>query len=318
MDKIRIGILGCSDFATRVFLPNIKRLDQYDLVAIASRNFEKAQTVADKFGCLPIQGYTNLIHREDIDCVYIPLPTGIHYEWIMKSLKAGKHVLAEKSITENYTKTNEVIRLAKEKKCCVYENFMFLYHSQHEYALDLIDKGEIGEMRLFRGSFGFPEFKKESNIRYKKQLGGGALLDAGAYTIKGASLYLGSGLEVIGSYLNNLSKEVDYQGSASLKNSKGIVAQLAFGFDNYYQNMIEIWGSNGKITLTRAFTAAEGFMPEIIIEKQNHKSNIMLPADNQMKKLLIDFYESIGSNYKKDFDSILQQSKLLTEIMENE
>ena len=318
MEKLRIGILGCSDFATRIFIPNIKKLNQFELVAIASRSLEKANEVAAKFDCLPIHGYENLILRNDIDCVYVPLPTGLHHEWIIKSLNNDKHVFSEKSITENYTKTKEIIDLAEKKKLCVFENFMFAYHSQHEYVLNLLQKGEIGEIRLFKSSFGFPEFKKESNIRYKKQLGGGALLDAGAYTIRGAGLYLGRDLKIIGSDLNYSNKEVDYYGSAMLKNDKGIVAQLSFGFDNYYQNIVEIWGSKGKIILTRAYTAAEGFMPGIIIEKQNQKIETLLPADNQIQKILIDFSKSVKLNYKKEFQGILLQSKLLTEISNNE
>lgn len=317
MKKLRIGILGCSDFATRIFIPNIKKLEQFELVAVASRSFEKVNKVASKFNCLPIHGYENLIIREDIDCVHIPLPVGFHHEWIIKSLNYNKHVFSEKSITENYTKTKEIIDLAEARNLCVYENFMFTYHSQYEYIFKLIDQGEIGEIRLFRSSFGFPEFKLDDNIRYKKELGGGALLDAGAYTLKAAGFFLGSDLSLLGSDLDFLDKQVDYQGSAMLKNNKGIVAQLSFGFDNYYQNLIEIWGSKGKIVVSRAFTAGEGFMPIIIIEKQNQKTETVLPADNQMEKILLDFAESVNSNYKKEFKRILNQSKLITEITDN-
>lgn len=318
MKKIRIGILGCSDFATRIFIPNINKLDQFELAAIASRSPEKANEVALRFNCKPIHGYENLLLLDDIDCVYIPLPISLHYEWIIKSLNHNKHVFSEKSITENYQKTKEIIDLAESKKLCVFENFMFTYHSQYDYVFNLLNAGDIGEVRIFKSAFGFPEFNKETNIRYKKQLAGGALLDAGAYTLKATSFFLGQKLKVVGSDLNFMDKQVDYQGSVMLKNEKGIIAQLSFGFDNFYQNNIEIWGSKGKIVLSRAFTAGEGFMPGIIIEKQNKKTEILLPADNQMKKILLDFAEAIDTNYDKEFQSILTQSKLLTDIMTNE
>ena len=317
MEKVRIGILGCSDFATRIFIPNIKKNDQFELIAIASRSAEKAKTVADSFNIQPVHGYDNLINSDDIDCVYIPLPVGLHYEWIVKSLKQGKHVLSEKSFAQNYEQTKEIIDLAKTKKRCVFEDFSFVYHSQFEYVFNLIQSGEIGETRLIKSSFGFPEFNKDDNIRYKKEIGGGALLDAGAYTIKAASLFLGPDLEIIGSDLNNLNREVDYQGSIMLKNEKGIVAQLSFGFDNYYQNTIEIWGNKGKIILSRAFTPREDFMPGLIIEKQNKKTEILLPADNQLQKLLADFSHSVNLDYSKEFQNILLQSKLITEISNN-
>ena len=317
MKKIRFGILGCADIAKRLVIPNIKKLNQFELVAVASRSLEKAEVFASRFNCLAVHGYENLISRSDIDCVYIPLPNGLHHEWIMKSLKQGKHVLAEKPFTEDYLKTKEILELANKKMLCVYENFMFTYHTQFEAVFKLLDSGEIGEIRLFRSSFGFPEIKKTDNIRYKKQLAGGAVLDAGAYTLKASIFFLGSELKVIGANLNKLGNEVDFQGSAMLQNSKGIVAQIAFGFDNFYQNVIEIWGSKGKITLSRAFTAREGIMPGVTIEKQNKRTEILLPADNQMQKILLDFSQSIISDYSKEFQNILLQSKLLTDIISN-
>jgi len=292
-------------------------LDQFELVAVASRSPEKANEFAARFDCLAIHGYEKLILRDDIDCVYIPLPNGLHHEWMIKSLEYGKHILAEKPFTESYAKTKEIIDLANTKKRCVYENFMFTHHSQFEFVFKLIQSGEIGEIRLFRSSFGFPEINKTNNIRYKKSLAGGALLDAGAYTVKAASFFLGMDMEVVGSDLNMFNNEVDFQGSAMLRNKNGVVAQIAFGFDNFYQNTIEIWGSKGKITLSRAFTAREGFMPGITLEKQNEKTEILLPPDNQMKKILLDFSQSIKSDYSKEFKNILLQSKLLTDIINN-
>ena len=317
MEKLRIGILGCADIANRLVVPNIKKLDEFELVAVASRSSEKANEVASKFDCLPIHGYEKLILRDDIDCVYIPLPNGLHHEWMIKSLNHGKHILAEKPFTEDYTKTKEIINLANTKKLCVYENFMFTYHTQFDHVFKFIQSGEIGEIRLLRSSFGFPKINKTDNIRYKKSLAGGAVLDAGAYTVRAASFFLGTDIEVIGADLNKFNNEVDFQGSAMLRNKNGVVAQIAFGFDNFYQNNIEIWGSKGKITMSRAFTAREGFMPGITLEKQNEKTEILLSTDNQMKKILLDFFQSIHSDYSKEFKNILLQSKLLTDIISN-
>jgi len=317
MKKIRIGILGCADIANRLVIPNIRKSYQFELVAVASRSQEKAEAFASRFNCFAVHGYENLISRSDIDSVYLPLPNGLHHEWIMKSLKHGKHVLAEKPFTEDYSKTKEIIDLANKNKLCVYENFMFTYHTQFDTVFKLLESGEIGEIRLFKSSFGFPEINKSDNIRYKKQLAGGAVLDAGAYTVKASSFFLGPELKVIGADLNKLGNEVDFQGSAMLRNKKGIIAQIAVGFDNFYLNAIEIWGSKGKITLSRAFTAREGFMPGITIEKQNKKTEISLPADNQMQKILLDFSQSIKSDYSKEFQNILLQSKLLTDIIDH-
>lgn len=314
-NKIRIGILGCADIANRLVIPNIIQTDKFDVVAVASRSMEKAIEFSKKFNCEPVEGYENLVSRKDIDAIYIPLPTGMHYEWIINSLKAGKHVLCEKALAIDINETLSIIALAREKKLCVFENFMFVFHSQFDFVKQQIKRDVIGDIRLLRSSFGFPPFNVDSNIRYKKELGGGALLDAGAYTTMAVHFLLGEKQQVLSSSLEEGNWEVDFQGSAMFKNETGIISQVAFGFDNFYQNNIELWGSKGKMTIERAFTAGPGFMPKVIIETQNNKTEIILPADNHFQKLLEKFAECIVTNqYDFLFEQIICQSRLLTEI----
>jgi NDP-hexose-3-ketoreductase len=315
MRKIRIGVLGCADIAKRLLVPNILQTGLFDLVAVASRSEMKAMEFANKFQCDSIIGYEKLLERNDIQAVYIPLPTGLHFEWITKALNSGKHVLAEKSLACDFAETSSIISLAKEKKLCVFENFMFVFHSQFDFVKTQIEQSTIGEIRLLRASFGFPPFNVATNIRYKKELAGGALLDAGAYTIMAAHFLLGQNQKVLAASLEKKNWDVDYQGSAMLKNEAGIVSHLSFGFDNFYQNNIELWGSKGKMTIERAFTASPDFSPKVIIETQNIKSEYSLAADNHFQKILNKFAECIVSDqHEYLFDQILCQSKLLSQI----
>jgi len=317
MKKIRMGILGCADIANRLVIPNMILSGNYDVVAFASRDYNKAILFKNKFGGIAVKDYQALIERDDIDAVYIPLPPGLHYEWIIKALNAKKHVFSEKSITTNYNETKNIISLARTEKLVVFENFMFPFHSQFEFVKEKIANGAIGIIKLLRSSFGFPIFNAETNIRYKKKLGGGALFDAGAYTLMAAQLFLGSEQKIIGATLINNGKEVDFQGAVMLRNNAGIVSQLAFGFDNFYQNNIELWGSTGKLTVMRAFTAGPGFMPEIIIEQQNKYEKFILNADNHSIKILNAFYNAIcNNNYDIQYKQILNQSNLMTNIKE--
>ena len=315
--KIRIGILGCANIAKRMVIPNVLNSGLYELVAISSRSKEKADEFASLFNCESIIGYECLLRRPDIELVYIPLPIGLHYEWIMKALSHGKHVFAEKSISSNYKEVSEIIKLADSKELLVFENFMFPFHSQYRFVKDKINSNAIGEIKLLRSSFGFPIFDSESNFRYSKHLGGGALLDAGAYTIMASQFMLGSKQEVVGAYLTNENREVDFQGSVLLRNQDGIVSQLAFGFDNFYQNSIELWGNKGKITIERAFTPGPEFTPKIIMEQHGLKSEFSLSPDNHCMNILKKIYNCIlGADYKFMYDTILNQSNLLTRVME--
>lgn len=315
MKRLRIGVIGCANVAERCMLPAIKATNEFELVAVASRKKEKAESFAGKFCCEAIAGYSNLINRDDIDAVYIPLPTGLHEEWIMKALKKGKHILSEKSLAENYLSAKKIISEAESRQLLVMEDFMFRYHRQHNFIKKLIEDGEIGEIHFFESSFGFPPRHKD-DIRYNKKLGGGALLDAGGYVVKAAQMFMGPGIILRGAFLKyDEQLGVDIYGGAIFKNDNDQIAHVSFSFDNYYQCSYAIWGSKGKITADRAFTPSPDFAPRIILEKQDHKQEFVIKPDNHFINILKEFYRAIR---EKDFlphwEDSLRQAKLLDQI----
>jgi NDP-hexose-3-ketoreductase len=165
-DKIKIGVLGCANIAQRTVIPALKFLSgKFELIFVASRSIDKAEAFAREFNCKAIAGYDNIINSSKIDALYIPLPTGLHKEWVNKALLAGKHVYAEKSIASNLTDAKIMVDNAKQKNLALMEGYMFQYHSQHKVVLDLLKIGEIGGLRYFSSSFGFPPFPN-NNFRY--------------------------------------------------------------------------------------------------------------------------------------------------------
>ena len=314
MKALKIGVLGCANIAQRSVIPAIKSVTDLDLIAIASRTNKKAQEFAQQFNCEAIEGYQNLLNREDIDAIYMPLPTGLHEEWVIKALEAGKHILIEKSLAMDYDSAKRMVDLAREKGLLIMENFMFLYHKQHDFVKALIEKGEIGEMRCFRSSFGFPPLDK-TNFRYNKELGGGALLYAAAYTVRASQLFLGNDIWVEASTLNSKESEVDLFGGAYLKSSNGLFAEVAFGFDNFYQCNYEIWGSKGKIIAQRAFTPGSEFKPIITLEQQGEIFNYEVDAENHFVNILNEFQRCIeAKEVETKYEEILNQSRLLQEL----
>ena len=314
MNKLRIGVLGCANIAKRSVIPAIKNIDDFELVAIASRTLTKAKEFAIEFNCEAIEGYQNLIDRKDIDVIYMPLPTGLHEEWVMKSLEGDKHILIEKSLAMNYESAHRMVDFARQKGLLIMENFMFLYHGQHQFVKDLINKGEIGEVRCFRSSFGFPPLDS-SNFRYNVALGGGALLDAAAYTVRASQLFLGSDIWVEAATLNNMESEVDLFGGAYLKSDNGLFSEVAFGFDNFYQCNYEVWGSKGKIIAQRAFTPGAEFIPTITLEQQGEVFNYEIEAENHFINILNEFKNCvISGDIEPKYEEILNQSRLLQEL----
>ena len=316
MKIIHIGVLGCALVADRSVIPAIKSLpDNFELTAVAGRDYKKARSFAQKFDCEPIEGYGGLIDRGDIDAVYIPLPTGLHAEWVNRALLAGKHVYAEKSIASTFSQAGEMVRNAKASNLALMEGYMFQYHSQHQHVMKLIKEGVIGEIRHFSASFGFPPLPP-GDFRYDKNLGGGALMDAAGYPLRAASFILGDGLKVAGAsvYYDPKSGTSIY-GSAYLSGKRGVGASISFGFDNYYQCSYQLWGSRGKITVERAYTPGPELIPTFLIENADGEEVIESDPDDHFRKAFLEFHRIIaGEGREGHYNDILVQSKNLEEI----
>jgi len=316
MNKIRIGVMGCASIAQRLMIPAIKQLpEQFELVGIASRTIEKSKQFADMFGCEPIVGYDTLIQRADIDAIYMPLPTGLHKEWIMKALRAGKHVYAEKSIAMNAEDAQSMVDQAKHNHVALMEGYMFQYHTQHQEVKNLIANGEIGDIRLIRASFGFPPFKDSSNFRYDNAIGGGALKDAAGYVWRCVNFLCGNVFQLRAANVHYDDRGTSIYGSAFAA-AGDVSAEISFGFDNYYQCNYEIWGSKGKITCPRAFTPKPTEVTHVILEKQDYRKdfdenpfNHFMAAMNEFHRIVVD-----ADSRDKHYENIIYQAQGLDKI----
>lgn len=314
---IRIGIICPSEIAFRRFLPSLQKASdgfQFAGVAIASpeewfddlskvsaeavteqqeRERAKAQTFIDQYGGKIYEGYHAIIESSDVDAMYIPLPPALHFKWVKLALENGKHVFVEKPSTTCLRDTDELISLASSQKLALHENYMFIYHKQLEELQQVVASGEIGDVRLYRISFGFP-LRQLNDFRYNKKLGGGALLDAGGYCMKYANYLLGNTARVVTAQANSVKGfEVEMYGSATMVNDAGDVAQIAFGMDNDYKCEIEIWGSKGTITSNRILTAPAGFVPTYTIKKNQNFETRELSADDAFLKSIQRFKDCI-------------------------
>lgn len=318
-DKIiRTGVLGGASIAERYIIPAIVQMpEMFKLVGVASRTEENATRFANKFNTEGITGYQKLIELDDIDAVYIPLPNGLHYEWVKKALESDLHVLVEKSLACSYSEVEELSRLARSRNLALIENFQFRFHSQLQEIQSILNSGRIGELRCIRSSFGFPPFPDEDNIRYNKELGGGALLDAGAYTLKASQIFMGLDCKVTSaSAFIDEAKSVDIWGGGFVQdNTSDLFSEIAFGFDHHYQCSIDLWGSKGKLSTNRIFTAPPGYEPTLKIENQNGIEELKLEPDHHFRNMLYYFHKQCLIGGSEDEDQLnLNQARLIEEF----
>lgn len=319
MRKIKIGVLGAAAIALRSVIPAFLGLpDLYEFVGVASRDAVGARKRFAAFGAPVHEGYEVMLDRKLVDAVYVPLPNALHFEWVKLALERGVHVLAEKSLGVNLAEVTELNELADRGGLALMENFQFRFHRQMQYVRQLLGEGRIGELRCLRSSFGFPPFPDPGNIRYQRALGGGALLDAGAYPVKVSQLFLGNGLRVAAATLRqDRGRGIDLGGGAFLRQENSdLFAEIAFGFDNFYQCNLELWGSMGKITANRIFTAPPGHSPEVILETAEGKKVVAVEADDHFQNLLRHFHAiaASGTGMEAEYQQNIHQARLLQEI----
>ncbi len=316
MSPIRVGILGCANIAEKYAISALKELPDVELVAIASRDKEKAEVWAKRH-TISAEDYDSLIARTDIDVLYSPLPVGLQEEWVTKALKAGKHVICEKSITYSFESAQRMVETAKEHNVALYENFVPEFHPQHAKVLEIIKEGRIGVPRVWSGVYGFPPFPKE-DIRYRADLKGGALNDAGCYTTFMARKIMQGEPVAVTCTLSEGDTGVDIAGSALFEFANG-TAQMSFGFDHLYQNTYSVWGSKGMVKTNRAFAIPPTLAPIVsLITNDGAKDvseDIEITPTNQFAQSFAFFCSAVSkkdtAQFEDMYDRILRQAKAL-------
>ncbi|WP_281511420.1 Gfo/Idh/MocA family protein [Alistipes finegoldii] len=336
---IRIGIICPSEIAFRRFLPALVKVKGVAFAGVAiaspqewfgdlsnvtgeqidaqlSHEHAKAQVFIDQYGGKLIHGYESLATSDEIDAIYVPLPPALHHRWSRLALQNDKHVFVEKPSTTTLSDTLDLIGIASEKRLVLHENYMFIYHSQLEEIQSIVKRGEIGDVRLYRISFGFPR-RAANDFRYNKTLGGGALLDVGGYCLKYANWLLGGDAHVVSAQSSRIDEfEVDMFGSATVENADGQTVQLAFGMDNDYRCEIEIWGSKGTITSGRILTAPDGFAPSYDIKKNQEIETCQLSVDDAFMKSIRRFMDCVENTEIRleEYELLKKQSELVEEF----
>lgn len=180
---MRLGILGAAAIAPSAVINPAEQIDGVEVYAVAARDLKKAEKFARKHNVTKAYGnYEALLADDQIDAVYIPLPNGLHGEWTVKALQAGKHVLCEKPFTANANEAKAVATIARQSGLTVMEAFHWRYHALANRVEEIIRSGEIGAVKHVEMAMCFP-LPIFSDIRWQWSLAGGSLMDAGCYCV---------------------------------------------------------------------------------------------------------------------------------------
>ncbi|WP_375450589.1 Gfo/Idh/MocA family protein [uncultured Devosia sp.] len=190
MTKIRWGILSTANIGMAKVTPAIMKSPHSEVVAIASRDLDRARAAATQLGIPKAYGsYEDLFADPEIDAIYNPLPNHLHVPMTLAAARAGKHVLCEKPIALTAADA-EALRQVPAG-IIVLEAFMVRFHPQWLRARDIIVSGELGDVRAINAVFCY--FNNDpANVRNQADIGGGGIMDIGCYPITAARFLFGA------------------------------------------------------------------------------------------------------------------------------
>jgi xylose dehydrogenase (NAD/NADP) len=217
--------------------------DAVDVVAVASRSRARAEAYAREHGLARAHGsYDELLADPEVEAVYVSVPNGMHVEWTVRALEAGKHVLVEKPFDRRASEVERAFDVAERRGLVLSEAFMWRHHPQTKRLVELL--GEIGPVKLVRGVFSFPLDRPE-DPRWEPELDGGSLMDVGCYCVSAARLVCGEPEAARG--LAIARNGVDARFAGVLRFPGGALATFDCGFDLPERDSLEVVGDGGTL-----------------------------------------------------------------------
>lgn len=288
MRKVRWGVLSTAQIAREFLLPALDRAENAHIEAIASAN-PVVDKVASTFGIQTIyRTYEELLEDDQIDAVYIPLPNALHAEWVKKADRKGKHVLCEKPAALTAKEAKEMLTVCMENNVLFLEGFMYQFHPQHQRVREIIESGEIGEVRMIRVSLSFKLDDQGDNIRTNPALGGGSLYDVGCYCIHAIRLLTRSEpVRIAASRSMHCVHKVDTSMSGIMEMENGVTALFDAAMDRMKADKYELIGTRGMIEVERAYTPHlfEGEGVIVVTNEKGEKRNEYLNGDQYKREV---------------------------------
>lgn len=252
MRKIKWGVMGTAYIFERDTARGMELAENCELTAIAGRSLKKAEEFRERYGFKRAYGsYEELLEDPEIEAVYIPLPNTMHYEWTIRALKHGKHVLCEKPLAPTAREAEEMFQVAKENNVFLMEAFAYQHSPYIKEIKKIVDSGRLGQLRYIEAALITSDYD-HSNIRMRKETLGGCMYDLGVYAASFVQRMAGRKPEKIGAVSSFSEEGIDTYTTAVFEYADGMKAHIDCGMvleteKNCTLDRFQIHGSKGSL-----------------------------------------------------------------------
>ena len=310
MNTIRWGILSTARIATKVAAA-IDATSGAEVVAVASRTTERAGAWASEHGVgRSYDRYEALLDDDELDAIYIPLPPSMHAEWTIRAAEAGKHVLCEKPIAVSAAEAVEMAAACREHNVQLMDATMWVHHSRSADMLRSIEEGSLGALRRVTAAFSFviepylnmkpphmardpatgqaaPEQVLQHELRFQRDLGGGALLDTGWYCVR-VALWAFKDLPRRVFAMARYRHDVDVNLSGLLWYDDDRVASIDCGYDLAQRKWFEVAGTDGSVVCDDFLNPWDPQRPRFWLHRQPDQAEEVVSANPIQEQLMVE------------------------------
>ncbi len=267
---LRLGTLGAAAITPRALVyPCVDEPGAY-ISVIAARSRQRAEAFAASHN-IPrvVDDYQAVIEHEKVDAVYVPLHIPAHHEWTIKALKAGKHVLCEKSMAANAAEAREMAAVARERGLVLMDAFHYRYHPVFERVLEIVQSGTLGELERLDAAFHIPVTDPDpDNIRMNYHTGGGVTMDIGCYPISWVRHLLGEEPTEVDAEAIEGPPDVDLMLHTRLRFPGGVLATTSGDMrpEARFKAVLTVTGSRGRLEVTNPLVPQTGHLIELEVD----------------------------------------------------
>jgi predicted dehydrogenase len=259
-EPVRWGILGTAGIAGSAFLPSLAEAGGGTPVVVGSRDGARAAAWAAEHGVARgVEGYGRVVADPEVEAVYVPLPNGLHAEWTIAALEAGKAVLCEKPLCGTPEETERVLATARVAHGPLWEAFVFPFHEQIDRVAGLLAAGAIGEVREISSRFHFL-LDDPDDVRLLAELSGGSIQDVGCYPVRLARLLFEAEPDLDGTIADATwtddGIDLELWGALGFPGGRRLV--LSSGFLSAYDTFTRVFGTEGELRITNPFHPKPG------------------------------------------------------------
>ncbi|HET7744848.1 MAG TPA: Gfo/Idh/MocA family oxidoreductase [Gaiellaceae bacterium] len=289
MGVMRLGIVSTAHI-NRLVIPGAHASDKVELVAVGSRDQERAEEYAREWSIPRAYGsYEALLADPEIDAVYVSLPNSLHCEWSIRAMEAGKHVICEKPLSRHPAEVEEAFDTAERTSRLLTEAFMFRHNPQTARLAELVAEGAIGELRVVRTAFSFSLYDAD-NIRLRTDVEGGSLMDVGCYCVSGSRLLAGEPESVVGQAVIG-ETGTDWVFVGLMRFPNGVSALFDCGTSLPERDELEAIGTEGSLFLDDPWHCRK---PVIELRRDGRVERIELDPVDSYRLELENLSDAIG------------------------